>query len=178
MGVPPRAGRPLPSSFIYRGRGHPRTHKFLLQPRAMPPSVVTYLDHTIVELRRSPAPVASSSPSPRRRADRTLPHPQLDQEIEGRHRAECVLNVKVSYVRCLDRSDLSVFRERGSPDLPACGLRRGSKGGPTRPIFINTKLKTIARGQASRGGRQEASSEAASSGRLARRRRDQGRGTS
>ena len=35
-------------------------------------------------------------------------------------------------------------------------------------------LKTLARGQASRGGRQEASSGAASSGWLARRRRDQG----
>ena len=36
------------------------------------------------------------------------------------------------------------------------------------------KLKTLARGQASRGGRQEASSGEASSGWLARRRRDQG----
>ena len=33
---------------------------------------------------------------------------------------------------------VSAFWERGSPDLPACGLRRGSKGGPARPIFINT----------------------------------------
>ena len=33
---------------------------------------------------------------------------------------------------------LSAFWERGSLDLPACGLRRGSKGGPARPIFINT----------------------------------------
>ena len=40
------------------------------------------------------------------------------------------------------------------------------------------KLKTLARGQASRGGRRKASSGAASPGRLARRRRDQGRGTS
>ena len=37
------------------------------------------------------------------------------------------------------------------------------------------KLKILARGQASRGGRKKASSEPASSGRLARRRRDQGR---
>ena len=36
------------------------------------------------------------------------------------------------------------------------------------------KLKTLARGQASRGRRQEASSGTASSGWLARRRRDQG----
>ena len=40
------------------------------------------------------------------------------------------------------------------------------------------KLKTLARGQASQGGRQEASLGAASSGRLTGRRRDQGRGTS
>ena len=39
------------------------------------------------------------------------------------------------------------------------------------------ELKTLARGQASWGGRQEASSGIASSGWLARRRRDQGRGT-
>ena len=31
--------------------------------------------------------------------------PLLDQEFEGRHRAECVLNTEVSYVRYLDRSD-------------------------------------------------------------------------
>src|SRR4051812_223491 len=36
------------------------------------------------------------------------------------------------------RGLLSAFWERGSLDLPACGLRRGSKGGPARPIFINT----------------------------------------
>src|SRR4051812_37583396 len=36
------------------------------------------------------------------------------------------------------RGLLSAFWERGSPDLPACGLRRGSKGAPARPIFINT----------------------------------------
>ena len=26
---------------------------------------------------------------------------QLDQELVGRHQAECVLNAEVSYVRCL-----------------------------------------------------------------------------
>src|SRR3954470_2358117 len=71
---------------------------------------------------------------------------------------------------------MSAFWERGSPDLPAWGLRRGSKGVPTRPIFINTRLKTLARGQASRGGRHGASSGTASSGWLARRRRNQGGG--
>ena len=76
------------------------------------------------------------------------------------------------------RGLLSAFWERGSPDLPACGLRHGSRGGPVRPMFVSARLKTLPRGQASRGGRHEASSGAASPGRLARRRRDQGKGTS
>ena len=49
-------------------------------------------------LRRSPALVASSSPSPRRRAEGTLPHPQPEQELEGCHRVERVLNTKVCYL--------------------------------------------------------------------------------
>ena len=36
---------------------------------------------------------------------------------------------------------LSAFWERGSPDLPACGLRRGSSGGPARPIFISSSSR-------------------------------------
>ena len=47
------------------------------------------------------------------------------------------------------------------------------KGWPSMSHLHQLKLKTLSRGQASRGGRPEASS-----GRLARRRRDQGRGTS
>ena len=43
-----------------------------------------------------------------------------------------------------------------------------------QPIFVNKAPKTLARGQASRGGRRGASSGTASSGWLARRRRDQG----
>ena len=35
------------------------------------------------------------------------------------------------------RGLLSAFWEWGSPDLPACGLRHGSGGGPARPIFIS-----------------------------------------
>ena len=69
---------------------------------------------------------------------------------------------------------LSVSWERGYPDLPACGPGRGSTSGLLRPIFINTRLKTLARDQDSRGGRHGASSGAASSGWLARRRRVQG----
>ena len=36
---------------------------------------------------------------------------------------------------------LSAFWERGSPDLPACGMAQ-----------VGAQLKTLARGQASRGG--------------------------
>ena len=31
--------------------------------------------------------------------------PLLDQELEGRHHAECVLNTELTYVRYLDRLD-------------------------------------------------------------------------
>ena len=72
------------------------------------------------------------------------------------------------------RGLLSAFWERGSPDLPACGLRRGSKGGPTAAHLHQHKPKTLVRGQASRDGRRGASSGTASSGWLTRRRRDQG----
>ena len=76
----------------------------------MPPSTVTHLGHIVVVLRRSPAPVTSSSPSPRRRADETIPRPQMDQEVEGHHRAERVLNTEVPYVRYLDQVDLEDVR--------------------------------------------------------------------
>ena len=39
------------------------------------------------------------------------------------------------------RGLLSAFWERGSPDFPACGLRRGSNGGPVRPNFINSSSR-------------------------------------
>ena len=42
------------------------------------------------------------------------------------------------------RGLLLAFWERGSPDFPACGLWRGSSGGPVRPIFISARLKTLA----------------------------------
>jgi len=42
------------------------------------------------------------------------------------------------------------FWERGSPDLPACGLRRGSRGGPAWPIFISTGSRS-SRGTKPRG---------------------------
>ena len=60
------------------------------------------------------------------------------------------------------RGLLSAFWERGSPDLPACGPRRGAVRGPIRPIF------TKRRSRPSRGGRHKTSSGAASLGWLAR----------
>src|SRR6266496_4294109 len=100
-----RAGLLLPPSFIYVARGHPIETQVNPQPCAVPLSTVTHLGHIVVVLRRSPSPVTSSSPSPRRRADGTLPRPQLDQEFVGRHRAERVLNTEVPYVQDLDWSD-------------------------------------------------------------------------
>ena len=55
--------------------------------------------------------------------------------------------------------------------LAACVV---AQRGPNTAHLHQHKLKTLARGQASRGGRQGASSGTASSGWLARRRRDQG----
>ena len=63
------------------------------------PSTDFHLGHIVVVLRRSPASVTSSSPSPRRRADETLPRPQLDLEFEGRHRAERVQIAEVPLIR-------------------------------------------------------------------------------
>src|SRR4051812_28675085 len=63
----------------------------------------------------------------------------------------------------------------GVPRLACLRPAAWLKGGPAQPIFINTRPKTLARGQASWGGRHGASSGAASLGWLTRRRRDQGR---
>ena len=63
----------------------------------------------------------------------------------------------------------------GFPRLACLRPAAWLKWGPNAAQLHQLKLKTLARGQAPRGGRQGASSGAASSGRLARRRRDQGR---
>ena len=63
----------------------------------------------------------------------------------------------------------------GVPRLACLRPAAWLKWGPSAAHLHQLKLKTLARGQASRGRRQEASSGAASSGGLARRRRDQGR---
>ena len=63
----------------------------------------------------------------------------------------------------------------GVPRLACLRPAACIKGGPSMAHLHQHKLKTLARGQASRGGRHGASSGTASSGWLARRRRDQGR---
>ena len=67
------------------------------------------------------------------------------------------------------------FLGTGVPRLACLRPAVWLKWVPSAAQLHQLKLKTLARGQASRGGRQEASSGAASSGRLARRQRDQGR---
>ena len=62
----------------------------------------------------------------------------------------------------------------GVPRLAACGLRRGSRSGPVRPIFVNTSSRP-SRGAKPHGADDRKLPQAASSGWLARRRRDQGR---
>ena len=63
------------------------------------------------------------------------------------------------------------------PGVPRLACRRPAawlKGGPSTAHLHQHRPKTLARGQASRGGQRGASSGTASSGWLARRRRDQG----
>ena len=68
---------------------------------------ICYLIYGNDLFRRSPVAVTSSTSSPRRRADETLPRALLDREFTGRHRVERVLNAEVSYVRYWE----SVHRE-------------------------------------------------------------------
>ena len=62
--------------------------------------------------------------------------------------------------------------------MPACGPRHGSARGPVWPIFNSKAFKTLARGQASRGGRRKTSTGAATLGRLTRGGEIKARGTS
>ena len=62
----------------------------------------------------------------------------------------------------------------GVPRLACLRPAAWLKGGPSTAHLHQHKPKTLARGQASRGGRRGASSGTASSGWLTRRRRDQG----
>ena len=81
--------------------GAPTTHINCSKPCAAPPSTIYASSHIHVVLRQIPAQITSPSPSPRRRADKTLTRHLLDQEFKGRHRAERVQNSELPYVRYL-----------------------------------------------------------------------------
>ena len=72
-------------------------------PCAVPPSTDFHLGHIVAVLRRSPAPVASSRWSPRRRADGTLHRHFAGLESGDHHRAERVLELGGAVVSVLDR---------------------------------------------------------------------------
>ena len=89
------------------------------------PSTIVHLDHIVVVLRRSPASVATSSSSPRRRADGTLPQSSAGLEFEGRHRAERVQEFGGAVLSVLDWSDCEDVRLHQSrcANASAFGLR-------------------------------------------------------
>ena len=71
-----------------------------------------------------------------------------------------------------------VFWERGSPDLPACGLRRASRGGPAWPIFISTSSRPSRGAKPCGAEDSRLPQERPRQAKLVRRRRGQGKGTS
>ena len=100
LGALHREGRPSPPPLLYiRGRGHPIDTQVDLLAVCGAPSTNFHLGRIVVVLRRSPVRITSSTPSPRHRADGTLLDPLLDEEFEGHHRAERVLNTEMSYIR-------------------------------------------------------------------------------
>ena len=76
--------------------------------------------------------------------------------------------------RALDPGATTGILGTGVPRLSCLRPAAWLKGCPSTAHLHQNELKTLTRGQASRGGRHEASSGTASSGWLARRRRDQG----
>jgi hypothetical protein len=82
--------------------GLPNNGRNFLDFTKLTPSTVYTLGHIFVVLGRSPVEIASPSPPPRRRAAGTHPLPcrLAGSRRRGCHRAECVLNAKVSYIRC------------------------------------------------------------------------------
>ena len=87
VGLPPWraplvAGLLLPF-FIYVGRGALQSTTVILLAVCGAPSTVYSSGHSVVVLRRSPARITSPSPSPRRRADKTLPRHFAGSIVRG-----------------------------------------------------------------------------------------------
>ena len=68
------------------------------------------------------------------------PRPQVVR-ARGASRLPLRFSAKPSPGAPWARGLLSAFWERGSPDLPACGLRRGPSGGPVWPNFISSSSR-------------------------------------
>ena len=68
------------------------------------------------------------------------PRPQADG-ARGASHLPLRFSAKPSLSAPWARGLLSVFWEWGSPDLPACSLRRGSGSVPVLPIFINSSSR-------------------------------------
>ena len=72
-----------------------------------------------------------------------------DSSPQAPRRARTWLSGEAKDLKVME-TRLSAFWEWGSPNLPACGLRRGSRGGPAWPIFINANSRP-SRGAKPRG---------------------------
>ena len=117
---------------------------------------------------RGEAETPTSNQSPRVKQGRRLLGPAALRT--------CPLASLLSQVRaCLGTGGYCLHSGNGGPQI-AC-LQRGAwlKQWPSTARLHRPKPKTLARGQASRGGQRKAFLGAASPGRLARRRRDQGK---
>ena len=67
----------------------------------MPPSTIFHLSHIVAEFRRSPATVVHQDRHHAVVLTELSLDTLLDQEFEGRQRAERVQDSEVPYVRCL-----------------------------------------------------------------------------
>ena len=76
------------------------------------------------------------------------PRPQAIRARDASHLPFC-LSARPSPGAPWARGLLSAFWERGSPDLPACGV---AQRGPSTAHLHQHRPKTLARGQASSGG--------------------------
>ena len=87
VGLPPMARPPWDGLFLpllyIRGQGAPQRHNSCFLAVCGAPSTVYSSGHSVVVLRRSPEWITSSTPSPRRRADETLPRHFAGSRVQG-----------------------------------------------------------------------------------------------
>ena len=81
----------------------------------MPPSIIIHLGHIVAVLRRSPASVASSSPSSRHRADEALPRHSAGSRVRGTSPSRTCADhggAVLSVLDQLDREDVRLHQLR------------------------------------------------------------------